>query len=243
MPPRTPFSGFGHSSTCCKSARSTCKTRWMSKMAWPGNMLPQTRLVRTDTPCTDRAACVVARANLAPSHGDSRKDRTETQEAARAQPRADPGADRNVRATNKRNRVGQHQQGNAPGDGEGQRGDEANTRQAHPGEGGRDNVCSALKSAPLLFNHMYHTASMAERDRDTGTSYGSKMRSAKRSSTPSRATKSENPSTRRTWRQSSTNYSRRRWTSKCSRLEQCRCRIRSSGSPPHLKTVSLTKLG
>lgn len=83
-------------------------------------------------------------------------------------------------------------------------------------------------------------ASMAKHDRDPGTSYGSKTRSAKRSSTPSRATKSESPSTRRTSRRSWTSCSRSNSTSRCSRLEQCRCRIRSSGSLPHPKTVSLT---
>lgn len=82
-------------------------------------------------------------------------------------------------------------------------------------------------------------ASLAKHDRDPGTSYGSKTRSAKRSSTPSRATKSESPSTTWTSRRNWTNYSRSSWTSRCSRLEQCRCRIRSSGSPPHPKTVSL----
>lgn len=81
-------------------------------------------------------------------------------------------------------------------------------------------------------------ASMADHDLDAGTSYGSKTRSARRSSMPSRATKSENLSTRRISRQSWTSYSRRRWTSRCSRLEQCRCRIRSNGSPPHRKIVS-----
>lgn len=71
-----------------------------------------------------------------------------------------------------------------------------------------------------------------------GTSYGTKTRSAKRSSMPLRATKSENPSTTTSWRRSSTSYSRRRWTSRCSRPELCQCPIRSSESPPHLKTVS-----
>lgn len=92
----------------------------------------------------------------------------------------------------------------------------------------------------LPMNHIFRLASIAEHDRDPGTSYGSKTRSAKKSSTPSRATKSESPSTRRTWRQSWTNCSRSSWTSRCSRLEQCRCRIRSNESPPPLKTVSLT---
>lgn len=104
-----------------------------------------------------------------------------------------------------------------------------------------DETMYAVPSArPLPITDIHGRASMAKHDRDPGTSYGSKMRSAKRSSTPSRATKSESPSTRRTSRRSWTSCSRSSWTSRCSRPEQCRCRIRSNGSPPHPKTVSLT---
>lgn len=79
---------------------------------------------------------------------------------------------------------------------------------------------------------------MTDHDLHAGTSYGIKTRSAKRSSMLLRATQSEIPSTTRSSRQSWTSWSRSRWTRRCSRLEQCRCRIKSSESPPHLKTVS-----
>lgn len=104
-----------------------------------------------------------------------------------------------------------------------------------------DETMYAVPSPPLTaYRASTCLACSAKHDRNSGTSYGSKMRSAKRSSTPSRATKSESPSTTWIWRRSWTNYSRRRWTSRCSRLGRCRCRTRSNGSLPHPKTVSPT---
>ena len=58
-----------------------------------------------------------------------------TQEAIRTLARADPGTDRNPRSANKCHRIGQHQQGDPPGYGEGGRGDETNPWQAHAREG------------------------------------------------------------------------------------------------------------
>lgn len=91
------------------------------------------------------------------------------------------------------------------------------------------------------FDAQIRLANIADRHLHTGTSYGTKTRSAKRSSTPSRATQSESLSTTTSWRRNSTSYNRRSWTSRCSRPEQCQCPIRSSESPPHLKTVSSTR--
>lgn len=93
---------------------------------------------------------------------------------------------------------------------------------------------------PTSFRLCVCLACLADHYCEPGTSYGSKTPSAKKSSTPSQATKSESLSTRKTWRPSWTSYSRSSWTSRCSRLEQCRSRIRSSECLPHPKIVSYT---
>lgn len=66
-----------------------------------------------------------------------------TQEDARTRSGPDDCADRDPRAANQLDRVGQHQQRDARGHGKGQPGDEADSRQADAGKGGRDNVCGA----------------------------------------------------------------------------------------------------
>lgn len=64
-----------------------------------------------------------------------------------------------------------------------------------------------------------------------GTSYGSRMHSARRSSTPSRATRSESQSTRTSWKQSWRICNKSSWTNRCSRLGVYPCQIRSSAYP------------
>jgi hypothetical protein len=72
---------------------------------------------------------------------DSGEAGAEAQEGARTLPRTDYGPDWDARTTDKRHRVGKHQQGDARSDGEGGRGYEADTWQAHAGEGRRNDVC------------------------------------------------------------------------------------------------------
>lgn len=66
----------------------------------------------------------------------------------------------------------------------------------------------------------------------TGTSYGSKTHSAKKSSPLLRATISESLWTKRSWKTSSRRYSRNSSTRKCSNPAACLCRMRSTGCPP-----------
>lgn len=64
--------------------------------------------------------------------------------------------------------------------------------------------------------------------RALGISYGNRMRSARRLSTPSRATRLESPSTTTNWRRSWKGCNKSSWMSRCSRRDLYRCQIRSS---------------
>jgi len=50
MPPRKPSSTYGSSSTCCRNAKSTSRTRWRSRIRSPGTTSQPTRPVRYSTP-------------------------------------------------------------------------------------------------------------------------------------------------------------------------------------------------
>lgn len=204
-------------------------------MAWPGNMSPQTtRLVRTDTLCTDEVACVVARADLASPSGIAAKTalkRKKQHEHSLEQTQAQIGTlEQQINAIesaniNKETLLAMEKASDA-------------MKQIH-GKLTPEKVDETMYATPThLYCSLVCLESLSNHYCHPGTSYESKTHSAKRSSTLSQATKSENPSTRRTWRQSWTSYSRRSWTSRCSRLGQCQCRIRSSECLPHLKTVS-----
>lgn len=73
-------------------------------------------------------------------------------------------------------------------------------------------------SLGLLANH-YHSS---------GTNCGSKTRSAKRSSTQSRATLSARVSTKTSWMLNWRSYNKSSWTSRCSRPGRCPCPTKSS---------------
>jgi hypothetical protein len=114
----------------------------------------------------------------------SREDGVETQEGARTRLGANIGPDQYTRATNKRHRVGEYQPRDAEGDGEGQRSDEANTRQTHGGEGRRDDVRIAFNLPPILCLDLTTMALAADTFATTGRNCGNRMRSATRLSRP-----------------------------------------------------------
>jgi len=65
----------------------------------------------------------------------------EAQEDSPAFPGADAGANRDFGTANQLDRVGEYQQGDVGGNGEGRRGHEADSWQAYAWQGGRNNVC------------------------------------------------------------------------------------------------------
>lgn len=69
----------------------------------------------------------------------------EAQEDPPALPGTDTGANRDVGTANQLDRVGEYQQGDVGGDGEGRRGHEADSWQAYAWQGGRDNVCICIE--------------------------------------------------------------------------------------------------